>query len=92
LRWNTRGGESDATAQHQRRVVTHAIASNPHDGVNEMKIEDTQSPATEQDSSERSKLRFSKETLLNLTVKTNIRAGLRPPVGGTSNSASACCT
>jgi hypothetical protein len=66
--------------------------STHNDGVNEMKTQDNPSEATEQDTSERSKLRFSKETLLNLTVKTNIRAGLRPPIGSTSNSASACCT
>lgn len=56
------------------------------------KIEANETEATEQASGERNKLRFSKETLLNLTVKTSIRAGLRPPVGNTSNSVSACCT
>jgi hypothetical protein len=56
-----------------------------------MKTRDNEPKTTDQDSSERSKLRFSKETLLNLTVKTNIRAGLRPPTN-TSNSTSACCT
>jgi hypothetical protein len=57
-----------------------------------MKIRDNEPREATPATNERGKLRFAKETLLNLTVKTSIRAGIVAAVPPTTDSVDACCT